>query len=296
MREPIATGRYYERDNSLLQQAIAAHYNGQRGPGALPLSKIEHNVKAIIAPNSPYKNCGDCMAWAYKMVAESPLADVYIIMATNQGSQESGLTLNTFSTPLGICRTDQELAKTIVEKGTIAFNDDIHLREHPIEVQLPFLQHAKYQQVENIKILPILLSKGTDVKQLALDIKESLVELKRNPIFIVSSGFTHFGPLFHYVPFVEDVRKGVADLDREAIQFVIGQNPDGFRSFIGEKMLVTHGSLAIELLLRILRPCTVKLEQYYTSGDVLGDYKNTVSYAAITFEEKTTRDARMKEV
>jgi MEMO1 family protein len=296
MREMVAAGRYYVRDPTLLKQQVAAHYSGPRGPGALPLHKVEHNCNAIIVPNSPYVNCGDCMAWGYKMLAESPLADVYIILATNQGSQESGLSMNTYMTPMGPVRIDQELAKAIAKKGTIGFNEEIHTREHPLEVQLPFLQHAKYNELESIKILPILLSHGIDTKQLALDIKESVIELRRRPCFIVSTGFTHYGPLFHYVPFAMDVKESINALDKSVIDRVLAQDAEGFRNLVAEKMLVMHGSVAVELLLRTLRPSITKLEQYYTSGDVLADYKNTVSYAAITFEEKARPDAGMRHI
>jgi MEMO1 family protein len=284
MRDPIATGTFYERDGMLLKEQIDAFYESPKGPGALPVNKIEHNIKAIIAPNSPYPNCGACMAWSYKLLAESPLADVYIIIATNQHSQESGISLTTFNTPLGMARIDQELGRALVEKGTIGVNEEIHSRDHVIEVQLPFLQHAKRMESEHIKILPILVSKNIDTKKLALDIKESIMELHRNPIFIVSSAFTHYGPLFHYIPFVLDVPQKIYELDKGAIDLIKEQNAEGFAEYDKQNMLNYHGTAAIELLLRTLPKCKVTLEQYYTSGDVNADYKNAVAYAAIVFE------------
>ena len=41
-----------------------------------------------------------------------------------------------------------------------------------------------------------------------------------------------------------------------------------------------------KLLLMLLKDCDVRLEQYYTSADILNEQKNSVSYAAIVFEEK----------
>jgi AmmeMemoRadiSam system protein B len=135
-----------------------------------------------------------------------------------------------------------------------------------------------------------------DVRKLALDIKEALVELKRSAVFIVSTGLTHFGPLFHYVPFSIDVPKRIYELDKELIARILSQDADGWRQVVDETMVRMHGSWAIELLLRILKPCDVHLEQHYTSGDVLGDYKNSVSYAAIVFEEKEEKQAEMRQV
>jgi MEMO1 family protein len=286
MRDPVAAGTFYERDGTLLKGEIDALYEHPRGPGSLPLSRAEHKVKAIIAPNSPYTNCGACMAWSYKMLAETPLADVYIILATNQHSQESGISMTTFNTPLGMARIDQELGRKLVEKGTISVNEEIHSRDHVIEVQLPFLLHAKYHELEHVKILPMLVSKDIDTKKLALDLKETMLELHRNAIFIVSTDMTHYGPLFHYVPFTLDIQENIYRLDQGAIDIIKQQNAEMFANYAKENLLNYHGTAAIETLLQVLRPCTVTLENYYTSGDVISDYKNAVAYAAIVFEEK----------
>jgi hypothetical protein len=288
MREPITRGTHYDQDPTLLVEEIEAHYEGKNGPGALPLTKETKHVIGIIAPNSPYRNCGDCMAWAYKELAETPIPDVYVIIGTNQQSQESGVSLNTFNTPLGFCRVDQELANALVAKGNIGVNEGIHARDFVLEVQLPFLIHAKRWEQERIKILPLLINRDVDTARLAKDIIDTLAEKKRTAIFIVSSCFTHYGPLFHYVPFTIDVEKGIKELDKGAIDRIIAADPEGFLAYRNEKLLNYHGATAIELLLRILRGIGGSigcLEQYYTSGDILADYKNAVAYAAIVFEK-----------
>jgi len=286
MREPTCAGTFYDRDPDLLMKEISAHYEGIRGPGGLPLSTQLLKTKAIVVPNSPYNHCGDCMAWGYKAIAETSTPDVYIIIGTNQHSQESGISMYTFNTPLGFMRIDQELARAIVAKGTITVNEEIHQRDHVIEVQLPFLMHAKDKEKEKVKILPILVSKGIDVQQLALDIKECLIDLGREAIYIVSTDFTHYGPLFHYVPFTLDIQKNIYELDKRVIDTIIKQDAKALREVIHETMIVMHGSYSIELLLYLLRPCIVRLDQHYTSGDIINNYKNSVSYAAIVFEEK----------
>jgi MEMO1 family protein len=284
MREPIAAGTFYERNPELLRDQVEAHYNGPRGPGAEPLREISHNVAGIIAPNSPYKNCGDALAWSYKYLAESPLPDVYVIIATNQHSQESGISLTTFNTPLGIVRVDQELGRAVAQKGTIGINEEIHLRDHVIEVQLPFLLDAKYSEFEHIKILPVLVARGEDIKALALDIKESLIDLGKKAIFICSTDLTHYGPLFHYVPWASDIQEHIYELDRGAIECIKKQDVTGFEEYAKENILNYHGTAAIELMLHLLPKCDARLEQYFTSGDVLGDYKNAVAYASIVSE------------
>jgi AmmeMemoRadiSam system protein B len=70
------------------------------------------------------------------------------------------------------------------------------------------------------------------------------------------------------------------------IELIQQQKPDEFLAFVEKEMATVCGANAIALLLNLLKPSVVKLEQYYTSGDVMEDYRNSVSYAAIVFEEK----------
>jgi AmmeMemoRadiSam system protein B len=281
MREMVSAGKFYDRDRDLLIKEITSHYEGHRGPGSLPLSKTAHSVKAVIAPTSPYKNSGDCSAWAYKEIAESALPDVYIIIA--QDAAFDGTFLDTFLTPIDMVRVDQELAKHLIAKGHIQINDELHSRNYQIEVQLPFLQHAKMQQLEAIKILPLFVSPNTDVAKLASDLRESLLELKKIPLFICSANLVQYGPLFHYVPFASEVQDRIADLDKTIIDFIKAFDADGLRTAMTEQM-VRADWLAIEFLLRVIKKCPVRVEQRYTSADILLEQKNSVSYAAIIFE------------
>lgn len=161
MREAISLGAYYDRDSDLLKKEIAAHYFGPRSPCNLPKGE-DKDVIACISPNSPYSHCGDCMAWSYKAIAETPIPDTYIIITANHHSQEAGVSAAVFNTPLGFVKPDIDLAEAIVKKGTIEFNEKIHERDHGIEVQLPFLQHAKSKDVEKIRIVPIILNEHID--------------------------------------------------------------------------------------------------------------------------------------
>ncbi len=287
MRTPIGTGQFYAAEAQLLTEEIAACYEGQRGPGALPLSRKDDGVRALIAPNSPYRNCGQCMAWAYRRLAHTPRADVYIIIAPNRVGPETCVTLDAYSTPLQAARVDQELVRALVQQGNVTIDPEAHARETAIEVQLPFLQHALGPEAEHLKILPLLVGEATDIPRLALDLKEAIVECKREPIFIVSSGLSRYGPVFRFVPFASDVPERIGELDEALLARIRAFDPDGLRATVDEQMSAMDGSRCVELLLRTLRPCAIEVEQMYTSGDILQDWKNSVSYAAIVFTERS---------
>jgi len=290
MRQPRYSGSFYSAGEQTLRKQIEDCFLGKRGPGALPSGKRTNDkLRAIIAPHAGYAYSGQAAAWSYLKLSEAPRPSVYIILAPSHHSNKSGTTNEAFITPLGEVRVDQELNRKILEKGTIKLNDAIHEQEHSIEVQLPFLQFINQGEEEKIKILPILVSDDLDTKQLALDIKESLLETNKEALLIVSSDFTHHGPAYNHVQFSHDVQKQIIEFDKKAIDFITAQDPKGFIDFINDELASICGALPIKLLLELLKPCKVTLEQYYTSADLFEkkeDKKNSVSYAAIVFEEE----------
>ena len=287
MRKAVYAGKFYERGEVSLQNQIRECFEGGRGPGAVPpelqKDKKAPLPKAILAPHAGYAFSGACAAWAYKALGEAPLADVYIILAPSHHSVETGLTQETFETPLGMVRVDQDLARRLLEKGTIKENNAIHEVEHSIEVQLPFLQFVHKDVIEKIKILPILVGHDADLANLAVDLKEVLVDTGKKAVFIVSSDFTHYGRDYHYLPFTSDIPENLAALDKGAIDLIKKRDPEGFLAYVDDKMATICGAYPIALLLKTASFKQAALEQYYTSSEITGEQKNSVSYAAIVF-------------
>ena len=92
-------------------------------------------------------------------------------------------------------------------------------------------------------------------------------------------------------------------LDKEAIKYILKKDTDSFIGYINKTGATICGILTISLLLNILKdldkidkmdkleklhkkhPIESRLLSYYTSGDILGDWNNSVSYAAIIFSQ-----------
>ncbi|MFH1770405.1 MAG: AmmeMemoRadiSam system protein B [archaeon] len=283
MREAKFAGLFYEKAETLLAKQIEECFLDERGPGDLPLSKASDSVKAVIVPHAGYMYSGPCAAWAYKAIAETKMPDIFILLGPSHHSGQSGFSLETYETPLGMVRVDQKFARVLGEKGNLKQNESIHDDEHSLEVQLPFLQYIFKKNPEKIKVLPILISDDVNIRSVALDLKEALVETGKKAIFIVSSDFTHFGPNYRYVPFSVDIKKNIYDLDRGAIELIKQNNMEDFLKYIDEKLMTICGALPIATLLKTIKSNKILLEQYYTSGDVVGDYRNSVSYASFVF-------------
>jgi len=284
-RKAFVAGQFYEARSDKLESQIKDCFTSENGPGELPITKRRSLVSAIIAPHAGYTFSGPCAAWAYKELAEAPFADAYIVLGTNHsGLGPSCTSLENYETPFGIVRTEQTFAKMLMEKCGLVEDASAHAVEHSIEVQLPFLQFVNMEFLNELKIVPILVSGDSDFKKLGLDIKEAALDYGKKVFIIASSDFTHYGRNYHYVPFSSEVQKQLYELDSKAIDFIKGFDADGLLRYLRETGATVCGSAPIATLLASLRAKKAKLLQYYTSGDIVGDYKNAVGYAAMSFE------------
>ena len=284
-REPVFAGAFYEKGFNQLDKQINQCFLHEKGPGELPIDKRTTKLKAIIAPHAGYMYSGPCAAWAYKDLAEAEFPDVYIIIGPNHASNGDWLSTDMWKTPFGEIRVDKDLAKALLKQNDqLKINEHAHQQEHSIEVQLPFLQFATKDKMHELKILPIIVDHELDYHKLALDLKEALLETDRKAVFIVSSDFTHFGRDYKYIPFSENVRQKIYDLDKEAIEFIKKMDAEGFVKFNFDKISTICGQVPIAVLLRSIKADKINMEQYYTSADITdGDYKSSVSYASIMF-------------
>lgn len=284
MRQPIGIKSHYPNGVTLLDKAFDEAYHHEKGPGALPVKHktVDTPVRGIIVPHGSLPLIGPCSAWAYKALAEERVkSDVYVIVAQAQHSTGAGITMQTFALPYGEVRVDQQLARAVVEKGHIAPNDELHAKETVIEVQLPHLQFIHRNSLESVKILPILLNHDTNFDELAVDIKEALLEQNKTASFIFVSNMVSYGREFKYAPFGKDVPSEIAELDKKIIDTIVNLDHIGFASVLKQSLAPISGHAAIELYFRLFHQVDVTLESYYLSGDLNNNYANTVSYAAL---------------
>lgn len=276
-------GSFYAKTEAELDKQITECYNDKNGPGDLPLSKRTGRIQAIISPHAGYQFSGPCAAWAYKEIAESEFAELYIILGTNHHSKGNFISLEGIETPYGLARVDKDFAKSLLEKNNeIKVDEAVFTQEHSIEVQIPFLQFATKDKMHELKILPIIVNE-IDYNKLALDLKETILESEKHIVIIASSDFTHYGHMYHHIPFSTDIKKNIYEQDQNAINFIEKLDADGFLGYVDENMMTICGAMPIAVLLKTLKKSKVELLHYYTSADLEEEqtYKNSVSYAAI---------------
>ncbi len=85
------------------------------------------------------------------------------------------------------------------------------------------------------------------------------------------------------MPFYKDIKENLVELDGKAFDLIKKGDFKGFEDFVDDTEDTICGFFSISLLLRTIKFEQALLEQYYVSGDITGDYKNTVSYASLIF-------------
>ena len=271
MRKAIVAGQFYPADKDELKKQVEKFLgSGKR-----------ENVHAAIVPHAGYMFSGKLAGKTFSLI---PNKKDFIILGVNHSGIGSKVcfSLENFETPLGIVKCNISLTKRIMKKLEIEgivveVNEKAHQSEHSIEVQLPFLQLSQ----KKFEIVSIILGglSYEDCKKIAGILSEIIV----NEAIIVSSDFTHYGASYGFIPFSKDVKENLFRLDNNMTLEISKNDSKGFYS-LAEKSTVC-GIYGITILSEIakIKKWQAKLIDYYTSGDISGDYSNSVGYAGIVF-------------
>ncbi|HLC96086.1 MAG TPA: AmmeMemoRadiSam system protein B [Candidatus Nanoarchaeia archaeon] len=280
VRKSVVAGQFYSADPDELSAQIRQSFLSPWGPGKLPSERLKKTF-GIIAPHAGYMYSGPCAAWSYKEIGESVIPDVYILLGLSHNGYGSGISVQDWQTPLGIVKTDTQLASEIVSRGIIE-SEDSQLYEHSIEVQLPFLQFVNKGM--KFKMVAVTASPDMSYNDIARALIDSVNALARKVVFIASSDFTHFGMNYGYFPFRKKVKENMYALDKGAIEPILSLQASQFLGYTEKTGATICGRHPIACLLesaRLVGKKKARLLKYYASGDVIGDYSSAVGYASI---------------
>ncbi|MBN1621387.1 MAG: AmmeMemoRadiSam system protein B [Endomicrobiales bacterium] len=202
-------------------------------------------------------------------------ASLYILIGPNHyglGASVSVYDDGKWETPLGSLEVDKNIAGAIIKKSDYAKSDKIaHLREHSLEVQLPFIKILN----KDAKIVPIALADyRVDVcKNLGQTISQVIKEYKlTGSVSLIAST-----DMSHYLKASE--AKGFDDM---AIEKVLKLDPEGLLKVVKENDISMCGvgpTAAVIWASKDLGAKQAKLIRYSNSGEVTGDYEQVVGYA-----------------
>jgi len=252
-RVPAHVGGVYKADPEQLKTQLEGFFSAPNGPG-LPNSQLAGSTpRAIVAPHIDFHRGGPAYAWAYKPLAESDGADLYILLGTSHYSGQTPyiLTLKNFATPLGLVETDRDFVQRLQAKcAEDCFTDEyLHRGEHSLEFQVVFLKYIAQQRAaltgrpeKPFKIVPILVSSfHSAVVNQTLPEKDSAVGTflrtlrdlaaleRRRVCFVAGVDLAHVGRQFgDREPITDDFLKWVESEDQELVNRLVALDAPGF--------------------------------------------------------------------
>lgn len=262
VREPAVAGQFYPGSRSALEAAIREMTGNGPAKSAI----------GVMVPHAGYMYSGTVAGSVFGSV-ELPCC--YVILGPNHtgiGPAASIMTSGVWRTPCGDSVIDSALAGAILDNSDFLQDDDsAHMREHSIEVQIPFLQ-CLHEKAEFVPIA--LMSANPEICRDVGHAVAAAVRYSANPALLVaSSDMTHY-----------ESQEQAKMKDELALQRIIELDPDGLMETVLGNEITMCGVAPVAAMLyacQELGATEVEMVRYRTSGDMTGDYSQVVGYAGL---------------
>jgi len=257
MRSCAVAGMFYPNDPSHLEQLLEKFFSGTR---------VEGVPMGIVSPHAGYIYSGQVAAHAFGTIAPG-FSGTFVVIGPSHRGYINCVSAVPWETPLGVIDTDAEFVGSLdIETDELSQRD-----EHSLEVQMPFIKY----RVPRARVAPIMMGQQDygSAMRLAEKIGAAVKRTKREIRIVASSDFSH------YVP----EQKAKSD-DLYAIEPLALLDTKEFYRRIEERRVTACGYGPVAAMVTAcsrLGAKAAKLIRYATSGDVTGDTREVVGYAAI---------------
>lgn len=266
-REPFVAGRFYAPTR---EQWLPTVQSCMRG-----IQERTTPSKLVMVPHAGFVYSGGV---AGQTLAQAHLTDTVLLLGPNHTGMGAPLSVwpdGKWLLPGAEINVDAELAAALLAAEPALTSDRLaHLREHSLEVILPFLW-AKNPQ---IRIVPIAVGdpRPQILGGVAAKIAEVLKTRGQAVSIIVSSDMNHFA--------TDDATRII---DQRALAPILALDPMGFYGTVRGENITMCGVLPMTLgmhLANILGAKKADVIAYGTSAETTGDPSRVVGYAGVIIE------------
>ena len=267
-------GRWYPADAEILSKQITGFFEKAQ---VQPIN----NVIAFILPHAGYQFSGQTAAFGLK-TTDKKYKRIVIIGPSHRVPMEEVLSVprvTHYETPLGEIPLDVEFIDRLLKYSVFQNIPQTHKHEHSVQIEMPLLQYRQ----QNFNLVPIVAGRcSLETITKAGAILKSLVD--DETLVIASSDFVHYGRNYGYVPFTQNIPEQIKKLDMEAYEHIARLDSKGFLEYKRRTGATICGYVPVAILLSMLdKPIEAKLTNYATSGELTGDFSNSVSYLSVAF-------------
>ncbi|MDR1777809.1 MAG: AmmeMemoRadiSam system protein B [Desulfovibrio sp.] len=279
IRYPAVAGAFYPADSKELESAVKACL-----PRDAPQpTEGRGRLFALMLPHAGYVYCGrvigETLAAAFGTSGTTPPSR-YIVLCPNHTGQGHPLGVwpnGAWLTPLGPTAVDKDLTLALT-RGVFEEDTRCHLREHSIEVLLPFVQVLTRNKAKIAAVCVGARDPGTlraAGLELAAVLKTANVNNPAEICLLVSSDMNHY-----------DDEQTTLKKDDIALERALSCDPDGLLAVVAKHGITMCGAAPLAVALyaaRALGAPSAGLVKHTTSAAASGDVSRTVGYAGMQF-------------
>jgi MEMO1 family protein len=265
IRPPAVAGTFYEARPEKLESDVRA-YLGAAG------AQAPRPAFGAVVPHAGYVYSGPVAGAVY---ARLKIPRAVIILCPNHTGRGAPAALETseaWRTPLGEVPVSRRLGQRLLALAPSLEEDaTAHVREHSLEVQLPFLQVLR----ADMEFVPICI--GAHDLELCREIGQALARLRKEeeetPLLLASSDMNHY-----------ESRAIGQRKDGRALACIEALDPEGLFAAVTTESISMCGFLPATALLFAARESEVSEARVVArrdSGDETGDTSSVVGYAGV---------------
>src|SRR5712691_12310737 len=267
VRHAAVAGSWYPGTAPALGAAVDRHLAHADLAGAV----LAGELVAIISPHAGLMYSGPVAAHAYRLLRGRTF-DVAVLVGPSHFVGFDGVSIylgDGFETPFGIAPIDDACAHALLASSPIVReHPTAHVREHSLEMQLPFLAHL----APGLPIVPLEMGHQTAATASALGDALAAALRGRKALLVASTDLSHY----------HDAATA-SGLDRVVIDCVSRFDPDGLQAALDVRPDHACGggpTVAVMRAARLSGARDAVVLQYADSGDVSGDKSAVVGYLA----------------
>ena len=264
IRKAAVAGSWYPGTASALAAAVDRYL-------AEATHDLAGDLVALVAPHAGLMYSGPVAAHAYHLLRGRTF-DLAVLVGPSHFIGFDGVAVDPaagWETPYGVARVDQEcVARLRTHGGVIVDQPQAHVREHSLEMQLPFLQRV----APDVPIVPLVMGYQTADTARALGDALAGALQGRNVLLVASTDLSHY----------HDAATA-GQLDRVVIDRVAAFDADGLQRALDVRPEHACGggpTVAVMRAASALGARDAVVLDYADSGDVSGDKSAVVGYLA----------------
>jgi AmmeMemoRadiSam system protein B/AmmeMemoRadiSam system protein A len=280
-RVPAVAGTFYEDDST----ALRGHLKQLFAEAGQPVSEDE--VAAIIVPHAGYVFSGGVAASGFNQILSDAVFERVFLLGSSHQKAFKGASvyrLGDYITPLGKVEVDVNVAEALINSSPLISSDpSVHIEEHALEVELPFLQyHLKHP----FKLVPLVMSPHDP--ESAAEVAEVLKKwFCPGNLFVISTDFSHYPSYDDAVKIDEITNQAIMDNDPDRLLQTLENNRHKNVAGLATSLCGWTSVLALLHLTRSSEDLHFRHVAYKNSGDSpFGDKQRVVGYNAISVFRK----------